>query len=124
MQRVVGSPEVRSIEPAALVALVEQQGVVVVDNNPERRWAAGHVPTAINLDPADYRREDLTADDLDTPLVFYCSGPGCGASHYATKRAVTMGFRNAHVMPGGITAWHQAGLPTERSSPGHSPRNR
>ncbi len=75
MQRVVGSPEVGTIGPAGLADLLQHGRVVVVDNNPETRWAVGHVPGAVNLDPADYQREDLGADSDDTPLVFYCRVP-------------------------------------------------
>ncbi len=124
MQRVVGSPEVGTIDPAGLADLLQHGRVVVVDNNPEARWAVGHVPGAVNLDPADYQREDLGADSDDTPLVFYCKGPGCGASHYAAKRAVRMGFRDVRVMPGGIAAWRQAGYAVERARPEDSARLR
>jgi rhodanese-related sulfurtransferase len=122
MRTVVGSREVSDIEPDEVAALLEDGEVVVVDNNPEGRWASGHIPGAINLDPADYRREDLPGASEDTPLVFYCKSFGCGASHYAAKRAVGMGFRRVHVMPAGIAGWVAHGLPVERAERGRSAR--
>jgi rhodanese-related sulfurtransferase len=124
VQKVVGSPDATRIEPAELARLVEEGRVVVVDNNTEARWAAGHVPGAVNLDPADYQLADLGTDDLDTTVVFYCGGVGCAASHYAAKRAMRMGFRDVRVMSPGITAWRAAGLPTERGARRGSPRSR
>lgn len=123
VQKVVGSPEVTRIEPAELDRLIRDGRVVVVDNNTEARWAGGHVPGAINLDPADYELADLGTDDLDAPVVFYCGNGACAASHYAARRAVRMGFRDVRVMSPGITAWKAAGLPTERGARSESPRS-
>ena len=47
----------------------------VFDNNSRGRWAAGHVPGAKHLDPAEFTAVELPADRNAT-LVFYCAGPG------------------------------------------------
>src|SRR5215475_13036305 len=38
------------------------------------------------------------------------------ASHQAARRAVEAGYTNVSVMSAGITGWHEAGKPVDRSS--------
>jgi rhodanese-related sulfurtransferase len=68
-----------------------------------------------NVDPAGYGRDELPSD-LATPVIFYCSGPGCGAAHYAARRAVRMGFSHVHVMTDGIAGWSAQGQLVEAAS--------
>jgi rhodanese-related sulfurtransferase len=94
-------PELSVKEAAELIA---HGAAVVIDVNPRRRWASGHLPGAINLDPAEFGRDDIPAAS-DATLIFYCSDLGCGASRYAAQRALKMGFANVFTMPAGIRGW-------------------
>jgi rhodanese-related sulfurtransferase len=103
----------QTVSPEEVHQLVSRPGAAtVIDVNAPQRWMQGHVPGAINLDPAAFERSDLPEDPA-TVLVFYCSGPLCMKAPSAARRAGKMGFRNAQVMPAGITGWRDAGLPTE-----------
>ncbi|MGB0085370.1 MAG: rhodanese-like domain-containing protein [Rhodomicrobiaceae bacterium] len=94
-------PELSVKEAAELIA----QGIaVVIDVNPRRRWASGHLPGALNLDPAEFTRDDIPADGNAT-LIFYCSDPACAVSRYAAQRAARMGFAHIFTMPAGIRGW-------------------
>ncbi len=95
--------------------LLDQGGLTVIDTNPRRRWLSGHVPSAINLDPADYTEDELPSDKA-AAVLFYCSDPSCGACHRAAQKAVEMGFRQVFTMPAGIRGWLAAGKPVERAS--------
>ncbi|MBX6386996.1 MAG: rhodanese-like domain-containing protein [Microbispora sp.] len=90
-----------------------KSGFHVFDVNPHARWAMGHVPGAVNLDPADFTAADLPAE-RDATLVFYCSDPSCGASRFAARRAQQMGYAHVFVMPAGIRGWLKAGKPVEQ----------
>jgi rhodanese-related sulfurtransferase len=115
MQKAVGHHSVILIDAQTAKDMMDSVEVAVLDANPAHRWRAVHLPGADNVDPADYIRDQLPADEV-TPLIFYCSGPGCGAAHYAARRAVNMGFRQVHVMTDGIAGWSSQGLPVESES--------
>jgi rhodanese-related sulfurtransferase len=92
--------------------LMDDRRAVLFDTNPRRRWASGHLPGAINLDPAEFGERDLP-HDRNAMLVFYCSDPTCGASRHAAKRALKLGFAHVFTMPAGIRGWMAAGKPVE-----------
>lgn len=94
--------------------LLGQPNVHIIDTNPQRVWAKRHVPKAKNLDPAEYSEQDLPADK-DAILIFYCSGPLCGAAPHAAKRAKRMGYRQVFVMSEGIEGWTKQLKPVEQS---------
>jgi rhodanese-related sulfurtransferase len=90
--------------------LLTDKGAVVIDVNPRRRWASGHLPGAINLDPNEYSVEDLPPSKLTT-LVFYCNDVGSPASRYAAQKAMHFGYTNVFTMPVGIRGWLSARKP-------------
>ncbi len=47
------------------------------------------------------------------PIVFFCLGVECWLSYNAALRALRLGYRNVYWYRGGMTAWEDAGLPTE-----------
>jgi rhodanese-related sulfurtransferase len=98
-------PELSVKEVAELIAA---GGVVIVDVNPRRRWASGHLPGAINLDAGEFTESDIPAHK-SVSVVFYCSDPDCGASRYAARKAAKMGFVNVFTMPAGIRGWLAGG---------------
>lgn len=101
-----------TIDKDELKALIDQGQAFIGDANASRRYLKGHIPGAANLDPADYTKDDLPADEAK-PLVFYCTGGLCGAARYAAKRAIDMGYRDVRLFTGGIGEWEKAGLPLE-----------
>jgi rhodanese-related sulfurtransferase len=84
--------------------LIARRKAVIIDVNPRRRWASGHLPGAINLDPGEYREADLP-EDKATTLVFYCSDTDCAASRYAARKAARFGYAHIFIMPDGIRGW-------------------
>jgi rhodanese-related sulfurtransferase len=101
----VSIPEL-SVEEAA--ELIMQGRALVIDVNPRRRWSSGHVPGALNLDPAAFAETDIPGDK-DATLIFYCSDAGCNASRYAARRALKLGFVHVFLMPAGLKGWMAAG---------------
>lgn len=86
--------------------------VSVIDVNSRQSWMKSHVPGARNLDPVDYKDNDLPPD-RDGMLVFYCSNPLCRKAPNAARRAKKLGYSNVHVLSAGISGWLSAKLPTE-----------
>nr|WP_278174850.1 rhodanese-like domain-containing protein [Edwardsiella ictaluri] len=54
--------------------------------------------------------------DKDRMLVFYCGFVKCARSHNAAMWARTLGYRHVYRLPGGITAWKEAGYPVDKAS--------
>jgi PQQ-dependent catabolism-associated CXXCW motif protein len=54
----------------------------------------------------------LTNDNLDMPLVFFCSGAKCWESYNAALRAIKLGYRKVYWYRGGISAWQTAHRPS------------
>ncbi|MEM6833075.1 MAG: rhodanese-like domain-containing protein [Pseudomonadota bacterium] len=67
----------------------------------------------------DYIQQDMamsipqvTGNNPQVPMVFYCQGPQCWLSYNAALRAVAAGHRGVLWYRGGLEAWRMANLPT------------
>ena len=101
-----------TVSPERVQRLLLENQVRICDVNARQSWIEGHVPGALNLDPANYLESDLPADK-ETSLVFYCSGPFCRKAPNAARRAQKMGYKNVKVMSAGIQGWVSRLLPME-----------
>ena len=90
--------------------LMEDSRIVLIDVNPRRRWASGHLPGAINLDPDEFTTDDLPPSKLTT-LIFYCNDTRSHASRYAAQKAARFGYTDVFTMPAGIRGWIAARKP-------------
>lgn len=88
--------------------LITQGKALIIDVNPRRRWASGHLPGAINIDIGGFAEADLPAD-RDRILVFYCSEADHRASRWAAQKAARMGYLHIFTMPAGLRGWLAAG---------------
>jgi rhodanese-related sulfurtransferase len=70
---------------------------------------AGHVGGARHIELNRVAAEASTIDK-DKPVVFYCA---VGARSAMAAEAFRRAGYDAHSMDGGITAWHEQGLPLE-----------
>ncbi len=98
-------PELSVDEVAELIA---QGRAIIIDANPRRRWSSGHLPGAINLDPAEFSEADIPGGK-DAMIIFYCGEPGSAASRYAAQKAAKLGFAHVFTMPAGLRGWMAAG---------------
>jgi PQQ-dependent catabolism-associated CXXCW motif protein len=60
--------------------------------------------------------EDVTRDDPNRALVFYCEMQ-CWMSWNAAKRAIALGYTHVHWYPDGTQGWTAAGLPLAEATP-------
>jgi hydroxyacylglutathione hydrolase/adenylyltransferase/sulfurtransferase len=88
--------------------------IQLIDVREDYEWEGGRIEGARHI---ELERVAAQADTIDRekPVVFYCRlGSRSGMAANAFRRA---GY-NAYSMDGGITAWHEQGLPLEPSD-GH-----
>jgi rhodanese-related sulfurtransferase len=94
-------------------ALTEQEAdFVLVDVRTPDRYAAGHVPGAINIPTRLLTERRLAGYTPDTLFVVYCSGTHCNGSTKAALRLARLG-RPVKEMIGGIMGWIDEGFAVE-----------
>ena len=90
-------------------ASLGQEGFVVLDVRSPDRYAAGHVPGAVNLPHGRIHERNLAAWPPDTLFVVYCSGPHCNGADRAAIRLARLG-RPVKKMIGGVEGWKDEGF--------------
>ena len=80
-------------------------------------YEEGHIPGALWL-PADQlgsgeKPVSFYTLEFDRPIVIYCGGGDCEASHNVAIRLQLEGFTRVHVFVDGFPAWEAAGLAVE-----------
>ncbi len=92
--------------------LLFDMGVPFIDARESQFFAQGHVERAMNM----------TADQVipnaaelvryrPGPIVVYCSGGDCDASHHVATRLQTLGFTKIHIMIDGYPGWKEKSFP-------------
>lgn len=80
-----------------------------VDARPRDKFDAGHIEGALLLNEDEWKKlvpAFLDAWDPDRPVVVYCDGGSCEASHAVAKRLrEELKIGDVHVLKGGLTAW-------------------
>jgi rhodanese-related sulfurtransferase len=67
--------EFKSISTEELKERIKRDKILVVDTRTEKEYASGHLPTAINIPPQQFRFiENRLPADKKLPIVFYCRG--------------------------------------------------
>jgi PQQ-dependent catabolism-associated CXXCW motif protein len=59
--------------------------------------------------------QQATSGNKQHPIVTYCLSTQCWMSYNAALRAINAGYTNVLWYRGGIEAWKQAGMPTQRT---------
>lgn len=92
-------------------------GIPFLDARHEEDFEKGHVAGAIRIAADEYpARATEFAQFAPGPVVIYCSGGNCDASHNLAKLMQQAGFSTIHVMTDGYPAWQSAGHPTASGS--------
>jgi rhodanese-related sulfurtransferase len=86
-----------------------EPGFVLLDVRSPESFAAGHVPTAINLPHRRINERNLANHSKDTLFVVYCTGPHCNGADRAAVRLARLG-RPVKKMIGGIEGWKDEGF--------------
>lgn len=82
---------------------------VILDVRGPALYAAGHVPTAINLPHGRINERNLAEYSPETLFVTYCNGPHCNGADRGAARLARLG-RKVKKMIGGIEGWKDEGF--------------
>ena len=103
----------------------EKKDMIIIDTMPADNFSKGRVPGALNAELPKTVMADVTdaqkaafikllGQDKNKTIVVYCGFVGCARSHLGAVIAVEEGFTNVYRVPGGITAWQEAGYTVEK----------
>jgi len=84
-------------------------------------YGEGHIEGAKNLPWEEFDQyfpKVMEGISLDTPIVTYCDGDGCGLSKELATALLGHGYNNVRVLVNGWTVWLENELPTEAASAG------
>ena len=100
-----------AIDRSALLQLLEEDAVTLVDVRPVVEYEQGHIMRArsVPLEDLERRLRDLPRD---REIVAYCRGPYCVYADEALRVLKREGFR-ARRLTDGFPDWRAAGLPVE-----------
>jgi len=93
------------------MAIVHNWGdhVLWVDARSRAKYEKGHIPGAILLNEDEWNKLTpafLDAWDPDVPVIVYCDGGSCDASHAVADRLRSeLKIEKVHVLKGGWSAW-------------------
>lgn len=110
VRRGMGGPSVNTLEATLLI---NQKDAIVVDVREPGEYAQGHILNSRNipLGELETRLKEL-AKFKSRPVIVSCATGNRSGSGAAILRK--HGFENVVNLSGGVAAWQQAGLPTEK----------
>lgn len=94
-----------------------KQDFVLLDVRGSDKYAAGHVPGALDLAHRKIIGSAMNRYPPETVFVVYCAGPHCNGAARAAVRLAKLG-RPVKLMAGGVTGWLDEGFSLARSQPG------
>jgi len=98
------------VDPFPAFDFIEQVQPFVLDVRTETEFEAGHIEGATRIYVTELDTQlAILPQDLDTPMIVYCTGGLQGTLALTYLRFV--GYRQVRNLRGGFTAWREAGLP-------------
>jgi len=82
---------------------------VLLDVRSPQSYAAGHIPSAVNLPHPRITAQNLAPYPENTLFVVYCNGPHCNGADRAALNLARLG-RRVKKMIGGVEGWKDEGL--------------
>lgn len=89
---------------------------VLLDVRGSDKYAAGHVPGALDLAHRKIIGSTMAAYPEQTLFVVYCAGPHCNGAARAAVRLARLG-RPVKLMTGGVTGWLDEGFTLKTLQP-------
>lgn len=93
---------------------IQDKKVIVIDVNSPKKYAKGHIPSAISFAKSQKDLGSKLPSDKDTLVVAYCGGPACSAYKKGAQAAAKLGYTNIKHLSAGISGWIKAGKKTAK----------
>lgn len=97
----------KNLSPHALVELMNNDQVVIVDIRDKETFKNGHIMASLNMNPNEFKEKQFSAHK-NKSIVIVCN-QGISAQTAADKLK-DLGF-SPQILRGGIAAWVEAELP-------------
>ena len=103
----------RKKSPKEIQKVIEENETNVIDVRSVPERADGYIKNSICIDVQGMDFETkLCQLDKNKILILYCRGGNRAA--VAVSKAESLGFKDVYMIDGGITAWKNSKLPTEK----------
>jgi rhodanese-related sulfurtransferase len=103
----------REVGPVEAVQLINRQDAAIVDVREPGEFKGGHIPNARNIPLGQIAERMKDLEKLKgKPVLVICASGNRSASACATLHQV--GFEQVYSLAGGMGAWQQAGMPSEK----------
>lgn len=114
--------DAHAAEVAGAKKQFDESTALFIDARPLENYREGHVPGAFHLDFQAFSKgtpETLGLLPRDFPLIVYCDGGDCDASHKVKTMLEANGYNQVTVLEAGFPGWKSANLPVETGDPAH-----
>ena len=102
------------VAPNEAVLLINREKAVLIDVCEPHEFAQGHVVGSKNIPLAQLEAElPSVVKNKSVPVILVCQA-GSRASRAAVQ-AKRLGYERAQALAGGLKAWREASLPTEKA---------
>jgi rhodanese-related sulfurtransferase len=103
----------REVGPVEAVQLINRQDAAIVDVREPGEFKGGHIPNARNIPLGQIAERMKDLEKLKgKPVLVICASGNRSASACATLHQA--GFEQVYSLAGGMGAWQQAGMPSEK----------
>ena len=104
---------IKQVDPQGAVMLFNHEDALLLDVRADSEFADGRIPKARHIPLGQLQKRLGELDKFKAkPIVAVCR-TGSRSSH-ACRILRKAGFENVNNLAGGMSAWGQAGLPTEK----------
>jgi len=119
--RKVDDSKLREVSTLDLREMIEKDlgdsdHLILIDARPNANYELGHIPTAVNIRPAEIgasegRDRRLTGHRY---IVVYGDHPNSAVAKATAKRLYAMKYKGVRLYDEGLEGWRRAGLPIEK----------
>jgi rhodanese-related sulfurtransferase len=100
--------------PSEAVLLINREKAVLIDVCEPEEFAQGHAVGSKNIPLAQFEAQlPLVVKNKSMPVILVCQAGSRAAR--AADQAKKLGYERAQALAGGLKAWREASLPTEKA---------